>query len=42
VISASPWPFSVDRYEGYLLAYQSDGYPKQLDPVILPFWLKMK
>ena len=40
VISADPWPFSVDSYEGYLLAYQSDGYPEQLDPVILPFLLK--
>jgi hypothetical protein len=40
VISASPWPFSVDRYEGYLVAYQLDGYPEQLDPVILPYLLK--
>jgi hypothetical protein len=40
VISAHPWPFAVDRYEGYLLAYQSDGYPERLDPVILPFLLK--
>ena len=40
VISADPWPFSVDSYEGYLLAYQSDGYPEQLDPVILPYLLK--
>ena len=40
VISADPWPFSVDSYEGYLLAYQSDGYPEQLDPVILPYMLK--
>lgn len=38
-ISASPWPFSVDRYEGYLVAYQADGYPGQLDPVILPYTL---
>ena len=40
VISASPWPFSVDRYEGYLVAYQSDDYPEILDPVILTYWLK--
>jgi hypothetical protein len=40
VISAEPWPFSVDSYEGYLVAYQSDGYPERLDPVILPFVLK--
>jgi hypothetical protein len=40
LISASPWPFSVDRYEGYLVAYKSDGYPEQLDPVILPYTLR--
>ena len=40
VLSASPWPFSVKRHEGYLVAYKSDGYPEMLDPVILPFVLK--
>ena len=42
VISAAPWPFSVGAYEGYLVAYKSDGYPETLDPVILPFVLKKK
>ena len=40
LISADPWPFAVESYEGYLVAYQSDGYPEQLDPVILPYLLK--
>jgi hypothetical protein len=40
LISASPWPFSVDAYEGYILAYQLEGYPEQLDPFILPFTLR--
>ena len=40
VLSAEPWPFSVDTYEGYLIAYQLDGYPEKLDPVILPFKLR--
>jgi hypothetical protein len=40
LISADPWPFLVDSYEGYLVAYQADGYPERLDPVILPFALK--
>jgi hypothetical protein len=40
LISADPWPFAVDSYEGYLVAYQSDGYPEQLDPVILPYLLR--
>ena len=39
-ISASPWPFSVDYYEGYLLAYKLEGYPEQLDPVILTYRMR--
>jgi hypothetical protein len=42
VISVDPWPFSVDSYEGYLLAYQADGYPERLDPVILTYELRRK
>lgn len=40
VLSTGPWPFSVNSYEGYLLAYKSDGYPVTLDPVILTYQLK--
>ena len=40
VISAQPWPFSVNSYQGYLLAYKSDGYPEMLDPVILSYELR--
>jgi hypothetical protein len=38
-IHAAPWPFSVDTYEGYIIAYKLEGYPDKLDPVILPFHL---
>lgn len=41
-INVSPWPFSVDEHPGYLVAYQMDGYPERLDPVILPYRLKKK
>ncbi len=41
-ISVSPWTFSVDEHRGYLVAYQMDGYPERLDPVILPYCLKKK
>lgn len=41
-ISVSPWPFSVDEHSGYLIAYHADGYPEQLDPVILTYQLKRK
>lgn len=40
IISANPWPFSVNSYKGYLLAYKLEGYPEALDPVILPFELR--
>jgi hypothetical protein len=39
IIRANPWPFSVASYEGYITGYKQDGYPGQLDPVILPFHL---
>lgn len=41
-ISVTPWPFSVDYYKGYLIAYKSDGYPERLDPFILPYRLERK
>ena len=40
LLSVAPWPFSVDGYEGYLLAYQSEGYPETLDPVVLGYELR--
>jgi hypothetical protein len=40
LISVDPWPFTVDSYQGYLLAYKTDGYPETLDPVILTYKLK--
>lgn len=39
-INVSPWTFSVDEHQGYLIAYHLDGYPERLDPVILPYLLK--
>lgn len=38
-IQVEPWPFSVTRYDGYILAYPLDGYPERLDPFILPYHL---
>jgi hypothetical protein len=40
VIRVTPWPFSVTSHEGYLIAYQSDGYPEKLDPVIMLYRLE--
>ena len=39
LISADPWPFSVEKHEGYLVAYKMEGYPEQLDPVVLSYVL---
>ena len=41
-INVTPWPFSVDEHRGYLVAYQMDGYPERLDPVIMIYHLKKK
>ncbi|MCO6450004.1 MAG: DUF3891 family protein [Caldilineales bacterium] len=40
VIHATPWPFAVASYEGYVLAYHADGYPEKLDPFILHYRLE--
>ena len=40
-LHVSPWPFSADHYDGYILAYPLDGYPDRLDPFILPYRLEM-
>ncbi|MCI0556342.1 MAG: DUF3891 family protein [Anaerolineae bacterium] len=42
VIHVTPRPLSVDRYNGYILAYPLDGYPERLDPFILPYRLERK
>jgi hypothetical protein len=42
MISVEPWPFSINSYDGYILAYPLDGYPEQLDPFILPYRLERK
>lgn len=40
LIRVTPWTFSVGSYEGYLIAYQSNGYPERLDPFILTYRLE--
>ena len=42
VIHVSPWPFSLDKFEGYIFAYLLDGYPARLDPFILTYQLERK
>ena len=42
LIHVAPWPFSVDKFEGYIFAYHLDGYPARLDPFILTYQLERK
>ena len=36
-VTLEPWPLSVPELHGCLLAYDADGYPDLLNPVLLPF-----
>ncbi len=36
-VTLDKWPFSVPKIEGYILGYQQDGYPENLQPVVLDF-----
>jgi len=37
VVTVAPWPFSPSRLDGILLGYRARGYPKYLEPVIVPY-----
>jgi hypothetical protein len=36
-VTFDPWPLSVPRLVGLVTAYEADGYPGRLEPVIVPF-----
>ena len=36
-IEVDPWPFSVPRLVGLVTAFEADGYPERLVPVVTPF-----
>jgi len=38
-IRVNPWPFSTEKYNGFILAYQQKTYPQKLDPLIVEYWL---
>jgi hypothetical protein len=37
VVELDPWPLSVPRLVGLVTAYEADGYPERLEPVVVPF-----
>jgi hypothetical protein len=36
-VELDPWPLSVPRLVGLVTAYEADGYPARLEPVVVPF-----
>lgn len=36
-VSVDPWPFRVPELVGLVTAYEADGYPERLVPVVVPF-----
>jgi hypothetical protein len=36
-VELDPWPLSLPRLVGLVTAYEADGYPERLEPVIVPF-----
>ena len=36
-ITLDPWPFAIPLISGMLIGYQADGYPHDLQPIIVPF-----
>jgi hypothetical protein len=41
-ITIDKWPFNVPKIEGYILGYEQDGYPENLQPVLLNFELDFR
>lgn len=39
-ITINPWPLSVNSYSGYIVGYQSDGYPTDLKPSVIKYVLQ--
>jgi hypothetical protein len=42
VIQIKPWVFGVERFSGFVMGYQEDGYPDRLEPVLRPFTIEKR
>ncbi len=40
IVTVDPWPFRVDRIEGYVLGYEARGYPQRLAPILIEFLVR--
>jgi len=38
-IKIDPWPFSVEGYQSFIMAYYKKGYPQLLDPLVVDYCL---
>ncbi len=36
-ITLEPWPLGLPRISGIILGFRAEGYPDQLEPVVVPF-----
>ena len=36
-ITLEPWPLGVPRVTGIILGFRAEGYPDELQPVVVPF-----
>ena len=39
-VELDPWPLGVPRLVGLVTAYEADGYPDRLEPVVVPFEIR--
>jgi hypothetical protein len=39
-ITLTPWPLRVPDYEGYVVGYALEGYPDQLDGIVIPYQIR--
>jgi hypothetical protein len=39
-IRVQPWPFSTGMVSGIMLGYQADGYPHNLEPEVIRYWVE--
>ena len=39
-MTLAPWPLRMPQQLGLLVAYRADGYPRELEPVVVPFELR--
>jgi hypothetical protein len=39
-IQISPWPLKISSYQGFIIAHRAEGYPENIQPLIVAFNLR--